>query len=126
MDRMHDFYTNVLGLSDIPASQFPRTQAQGTKGFDGPIKFATDGGMQMHLAERALNLAFHNGHTINPLDRGHIAFRTDDLQAFLDILQAHNIPYSDYGTTFSQDWHQVFFMDPEGNIIEVHQQVHTP
>ena len=34
-----------------------------------------------------------------------------------------NIPYSDYGTTFAKEWHQVFFQDPEGNIVEVHQKI---
>ena len=87
------------------------------------IRFATDGEMQMHLAERDLNVAFVNGQVINPVDRGHIAFRTDDLAAFLKILDDHGIPYSDYGTTFAKEWHQVFFHDPEGNVIEVHQQV---
>ncbi len=123
VDRMHDFYTKVLGLDDMPVAQFPRTEAADGKGFDGKIRFATDGGMQMHLAERALDIAFHNGQVINPLERGHIAFRTDDLGAFLAILDAEGIPYSDYGTAFSKDWHQVFFHDPEGNVIEVHQQV---
>jgi len=125
VDRMHAFYTDVLGLDDIPISQFPRTKAQDGKGFDGKIRFATDGGMQMHLAERDLNVAFHNGQVINPVDRGHIAFRTDDLAAFLAILDARGIPYSDYGTAFAAEWHQVFFQDPERNVIEVHQQV-TP
>ncbi len=123
VDRMHTFYTQVLGLDDMPASQFPRTEAKDGKGFDGPIRFATDGAMQMHLAERDLNIAFHNGQVINPIERGHIAFRTDDLPAFLAMLDARGIPYSDYGTAFSAEWHQVFFHDPEGNVIEVHQQV---
>ncbi|MEO0487739.1 MAG: VOC family protein [Pseudomonadota bacterium] len=121
--RMHDFYTRVLGLSDIPADQFPRTEAKGDKGFDGQIMFATDGAMQMHLAQRDLKVHFKNGQVINPIDKGHIAFRTDDLAAFLAILDAEDVPYSDYGTTFSKEWHQVFFLDPEGNVIEVHQQV---
>jgi len=123
VDRMHDFYTKVLGLDDMPVAQFPRTEAADGKGFDGKIRFATDGGMQMHLAERAMDIAFQNGQVINPLERGHIAFRTDDLHAFLATLDAEGIPYSDYGTAFSKDWHQVFFHDPEGNVIEVHQQV---
>ncbi|MEX0283571.1 MAG: VOC family protein [Paracoccaceae bacterium] len=123
VDRMHDFYTNVLGLDDMPISQFPRTEADENKGFDGKIRFATDGGMQMHLAERAFDVAFRNGQVINPVERGHIAFRTDDLPAFLAMLDARGIPYSDYGTAFSKEWHQVFFHDPEGNVIEVHQQV---
>lgn len=123
VEKMHDFYTNVLGLDDIPQDSFPRTIATEDSGFDGQIRFATEGSMQMHLAERDLDVAFRNGHAINPVDRGHIAFRTDDLAAFLAILDAHGIPYSDYGTAFAKEWHQVFFQDPEGNVIEVHQQV---
>ncbi|MEM9349967.1 MAG: VOC family protein [Pseudomonadota bacterium] len=123
VDRMHDFYTRVLGLDNMPTDQFPRTEADDTKGFDGRIKFATDGAMQMHLAQRDFKVHFKNGQTINPIEKGHIAFRTDDLTAFLAMLDAEGIPYSDYGTAFSAEWHQVFFQDPEGNIIEVHQQV---
>ncbi|MEM9436503.1 MAG: VOC family protein [Pseudomonadota bacterium] len=123
VERMHDFYTRVLGLDNMPSDQFPRTEADDTKGFDGKIKFATDGAMQMHLAQRDFKVHFKNGQTINPIERGHIAFRTDDLTAFLAMLDAEGIPYSDYGTAFSAEWHQVFFQDPEGNIIEVHQQV---
>ena len=122
-DGMHDFYTNVLGMDDIPMESFPRTEAEDGKGFDGKIRFATDNTMQMHLAERDLTVAFRNGHTINPVDQGHIAFRTVDLAAFLKILDDRGIPYSDYGNAFSKEWHQVFFQDPEGNVIEVHQKV---
>ncbi len=123
VDRLHDFYTKVLGLGDIPQDEFPRTEADGDRGYDGKIRFATDGDMQMHLAERRLDVAFVNGQVINPVDRGHIAFRTDDLGAFLKVLDENNVPYSDYGTAFAKEWHQVFFHDPEGNVIEVHQQV---
>ncbi|MBO9432788.1 VOC family protein [Ruegeria sp. R13_0] len=123
VDRMHDFYTNVLGLDDIPQDNFPRTEADEDNGYDGKIRFATEGHMQMHLAERAFDVAFKNGQVINPVERGHIAFRTDDLPAFLKLLDERGIPYSDYGTTFAKEWHQVFFQDPEGNVIEVHQQV---
>ena len=123
VSRMHDFYTNVLGLDDIPEDQFVRSPVQGDKGFDGQIKFATDGSMQMHLAQRDFTVAFKNGQVINPIEKGHIAFRTDDLAGFLAILDAREIPYSDYGTTFSAEWHQVFFQDPEGNVIEVHERI---
>ena len=123
VDRMHDFYARVLGLDDIPQEKFPRPPATAERGYDGKIRFATDGAMQMHLAERQLDVAFRNGQVINPVDRGHIAFRTDDLSAVLEALDREGIPYSDYGTTFAREWHQVFFMDPEGNVIEVHQQV---
>ena len=120
VDGMHDFYTSVLGLDTIPEDTFVRTAVKDGKGFDGKIKFATDGDMQMHLAQQDFSVAFVNGQVINPIDKGHIAFRTDDLPAFLNVLEENGVPYSDYGTTFSQQWHQVFFLDPEGNVIEVH------
>lgn len=123
VDRLHDFYTGILGLDDIPQENFPRTEADEDSGYSGKIRFATDGAMQMHLAEKELTVAFKNGQVINPVERGHIAFRTDDLAAFLRLLDEKGVPYSDYGTTFAKEWHQVFFQDPEGNVIEVHQQV---
>jgi catechol 2,3-dioxygenase-like lactoylglutathione lyase family enzyme len=123
VDRMHDFYTGVLGLDDVPRENFPRTEAAARGGYSGKIRFATEGAMQMHLAERDPGVAFRNGQVINPVDCGHLAFRTDDLAAFLKLLDEKNIPYSDYGTAFARNWHQVFFLDPEGNVIEVHQQV---
>ena len=59
---------------------------------------------------------------LNPVERGHIAFRTDDMGAFKQHLR-DNVSFADYGTTFAAEWYQIFFHDPEGNIIEVHQQV---
>lgn len=123
VERMHRFYTGVLGLRDVPVENFPRPEATDDKGYGGKIRFATDGGMQMHLAERNLGVAFKHGESINPVERGHIAFRTDDIDAFKRLLEANGIPYSDYGTAFAKEWHQVFFHDPEGNVVEVHQAV---
>ena len=123
VDRLHDFYTEVLGLDDIPIQTFPRSEATDKRGYNGKIRFATDGQMQMHLAEKNLEVAFKNGQVINPVERGHIAFRTDDIEAFKAMLDTKGIPYSDYGTAFAKEWHQVFFHDPEGNVIEVHQAV---
>ncbi|MEM7710545.1 MAG: VOC family protein [Pseudomonadota bacterium] len=123
VDGLHDFYTDVLGLADIPPESFIRTAETEGAGYSGKIRFATEGAMQMHLAEQDFDVAFKNGQTINPVERGHIAFRTDDIAAFKATLDAKGIPYSDYGTTFSQEWHQVFFQDPAGTVIEVHQQI---
>ena len=64
VDRLHDFYTEVLGLDDIPIQTFPRSEATDKRGYDGKIRFATDGQMQMHLAERSLEVAFKNGQVI--------------------------------------------------------------
>ena len=117
------FYRDILQMQPIPAQQFVRTEATQVDGYDGKIKFVTEGSMQMHLAEKDLNVAAKNKRHINPVENGHIAFRTDDITAFKAHLDAHGIPFADYGTTFSQQWHQIFFHDPEGNVIEVHQEL---
>lgn len=123
VERLHRFYTDVLGLDEIPIGDFPRPDETEDSGYSGKIRFATDGHMQMHLAERNLDVAFKHGETINPVERGHIAFRTDNIEEFKEMLDKKGIRYSDYGTAFAAEWHQVFFQDPEGNIIEVHQAV---
>ena len=67
--------------------------------------------------------SFKSGQVVNPLERGHIAYRTDDIEAFMKHLEAQGIPYSDWGSDAVKGWHQVFFYDPDGNVIEVHQLV---
>ena len=58
---------------------------------------------------------------INPVERGHIAFRTDDIEAFRRRLRERGIPFCDYGAWAMKGWEQIFFYDPDGNIVEVHQ-----
>ena len=123
VDALQRFYIDILKMEPIAPQNFPRTTASKDAGYDGNIKFATEGSMQMHLAERDLDVAARNGQHINPVERGHIAFRTDDIEGFMALLDRNGIPFSDYGTAFAKEWHQVFFHDPEGNVIEVHQLV---
>ena len=121
VDELNAFYKNVLQMDSIPDRNFPRTEATDQSGFDGKIKFVTEGSMEMHLAEQNFDVAALNGQHINPVEKGHIAFRTDDIVAFKKVLEENGIQYADYGTAFAKQWHQLFFYDPEGNIIEVHQ-----
>ena len=79
--------------------------------------------MQMHLATQDLGVGFRTRHSINLLERGHIAFRTDDIEAFKKRLEERGIPYSDYGAWAMNGWYQIFFHDPDGNVIEVHQDL---
>ena len=123
VEKMNNFYKNILDMDSIPIENFPRTEETIESGYSGKINFVTEGKIEMHLAERDLNVAFKNKQTINPVDQGHIAFRTDNIKLFLERLKKKGIPFSDYGTTFAKEWHQVFFHDPEGNVIEVHQKI---
>ena len=123
IDDMNKFYKKILSMDSIPTENFPRTEETADSGYSGKINFVTEGKIEMHLAERDLNVAFKNNQSINPVDNGHIAFRTDDIKTFVERLKKEKIPYSDYGTTFAKEWHQVFFQDPEGNVVEVHQKI---
>ena len=123
IDSMNNFYKNILSMNSIPIENFPRTEETPNRGYSGKINFVTEGKIEMHLAERDLNVAFKNNQAINPVDKGHIAFRTDDINTFIKRLKKEKIPFSDYGTTFAKEWHQIFFQDPEGNVVEVHQKI---
>ena len=118
VDEMNDFYLNVMKL---------KTETQGLpilekkKGYSGDVAFVSDGTIQTHLAEKDLNVCFKTGHSINPLEKGHIAYRTDDLEAFKTHLDQLGIRYSDWGETAVAGWKQIFFYDPDGNVIEVHE-----
>ena len=118
------FYRDVMKMDEMPIEMFPRNQQTATgAGSNVPINFTTDGHMQMHLATQDLGVAFRSGEAINPIGVGpigHIAYRTDDIVAFKRHLDAHSIHYADYGTRFARDWHQIFFLDPVGTIVEVH------
>ena len=123
VEELDNFYRNVMKMETISPEKFPRTSAAKGKGYDGKIKFVTEGSMQMHLAEKDLDVAIKHNQDINPVEKGHIAFRTDDIEEFKRILEENDVPFSDYGTSFAKEWYQIFFKDPVGNVIEVHQLI---
>lgn len=112
-----EFYRGVLDLKPEPGLNESRTPG----GYPGKVSFVSDGTTQLHLAEKDLGVSFRTGQAINPVERGHIAFRTDDIEAFKRRLKEKGIPYSDFGAWAMKGWDQIFFYDPDGNIVEVHQ-----
>ena len=116
--EMDAFYRDVLGLAPEESLNAARVS---TQGYDGKVAFVTDGDIQFHLATQDLGVAFRTGQSVNPLERGHIAFRTDDIAGFKKHLEEKGVPYADYGNWAMNGWYQIFFQDPEGNVIEVHQ-----
>ena len=115
--KMDNFYRSVLGLSEESAG-LPTLEKK--KGYAGDVSFVSDGHIQMHLAQKDLLAGFRTGHIVNPVSQGHIAYRTDDLDAFKAHLEAEGVPYSDWGNAAVAGWRQVFFYNPDGNVIEVH------
>ena len=118
VDQMADFYTGVLGLAPEETG-LPVLEKK--KGYAGDVAFVTDGRIQTHLAEKDVQAGFKTGHIVNPVAQGHIAYRTDDLDAFKAHLDAKGVAYSDWGNAAVAGWRQIFFYDPDGNVIEVHQ-----
>jgi catechol 2,3-dioxygenase-like lactoylglutathione lyase family enzyme len=116
---MDDFYRNVMDMKTFTGMEEIRDRS--SDGYSGKVSFITDGTTQFHLAEKDLGVAFRTKTSLNPLERGHIAFRTDDIAAFKKRLEARGIPYADYGAWAIKGWQQIFFYDPDGNIVEVHQ-----
>ncbi len=118
---MDKFYRAIMGLHDEPTMEPLRDKSSGD-GYNGKVSFVTDGTTQMHLAQRDLGASFRTGQALNPLDKGHIAFRTDDIDTFKKRLDDAGIPYANYGAWAIKGWEQIFFQDPEGNVIEVHHE----
>jgi glyoxylase I family protein len=115
---LDEFYRSVLDMQPEP-SLAPNRDLSG--GYPGKVAFVSDGTTQFHLAEKDLGVGFRTGQAVNPVERGHIAFRTDDIAAFKQRLKDKGIPFSDFGAWAMKGWEQIFFYDPDGNIIEVHQ-----
>ena len=113
------FYRDVLDLE--PERSLEAGRILEKDGYPGAVAFLSDGTTQFHLAEKDLGIGFRTGQAVNPVERGHIAFRTDDIDAFKRRLEEKGIPFSDYGAWAMKGWEQIFFYDPEGNVIEVHQ-----
>jgi glyoxylase I family protein len=118
VQEMDKFYSEILDMKPEPAMDKLRIKDEG---YDGNVAFITDGQTQIHVAQKDLGVGFRTGQAVNPLDRGHIAYRTDDIEAFKKRLDEKGVEYSDYGGWAMAGWHQVFFYDPDGNVVEVHQ-----
>lgn len=118
VEEMDAFYRGILGL-ERETEGLPVLEKG--KGYAGDVAFVTDGHVQTHLAQRDVLAGFKSGQFVNAVARGHIAYRTDDLDAFKAHLDAKGVPYSDWGHTAVAGWKQIFFYDPDGNVIEVHE-----
>ena len=118
--ELERFYKDILFL-DTQTEDLPTLEKK--KGYWGDVSFVSDGKVQMHLAQKDLSVNFKTGHFINPVEKGHIAYRTDDIEAFKKHLEENNVDYTDWGDIGVSGWHQIFFYDPDGNIIEVHQKI---
>ena len=99
--KIDNFYRSVLGLSEESAG-LPTLEKK--KGYAGDVAFVSDGHIQMNLAQKDLLAGFRTGHIVNPVSQGHIAYRTDDIDAFKEHLEVEGVPYSDWGNAAVVGW----------------------
>jgi catechol 2,3-dioxygenase-like lactoylglutathione lyase family enzyme len=117
--RLSEFYQTVFAMDRIEDEE--HTRVNEADGYSAPVDFVTDGAIEFHLATRDMDLGFRMKQFINPLERGHFCFRTDDIEGFKKRLDELGIQYADYGVWAIANWYQIFLHDPDGNVIEVHQ-----
>lgn len=132
MPILIDFYQKALGLDMLPSPAMIATTGNedksGDEEWDTAAKFFDAGDaqeLQIHATQRQPYLAAKEGHSVNPLIGGHFAFRTDDIEAVKARLTENGIPFDDWGIWSVEGWYQIFFTDPAGNMIEVHQVMNS-
>lgn len=128
--RTAAFYASVLGMAEgawafpesrgyIPGAPdrlalFPdgRDAADGKPGHTG-----------LHLIAPDEDFAERNDLGHNPSLGGHFAIEVKDLKAVIRRLKAAGVAYSDAGVFAIPGLWNVYFRDPEGNLVEVNQRV---
>jgi catechol 2,3-dioxygenase-like lactoylglutathione lyase family enzyme len=113
--ELAEFYERTLGLHEI---ELPVVSPAGANRTNAQME--GDHG-QLHLSQPIPDLLFNRDAAVNPLHRGHVAFRVSDVKAIIERLEAAGVPYAEYGEWTVKGWYQVFFHDPDGNVIEVHE-----
>ncbi len=101
LEAAHRFYTDVLGLNNLPRPDL---------GFSGAW-YGLEGGQQIHLMQLPGAGEEQSGH--GGRDR-HVAFSVEDLDALVLRLVKADIAY----TTSRSGRSAVFCRDPDGNALE--------
>jgi catechol 2,3-dioxygenase-like lactoylglutathione lyase family enzyme len=109
---MTAFYQNVFGMTRFIPELVPGTTRTSSVFLEGEVG-------QVHLSPPAPNLLFGTSRSVNPVLRGHMGFRVDDLEAIKARLRANNVPFDEYAEWAVKGWHQLYLYDPEGNVIEI-------
>ncbi|MBI3966899.1 MAG: VOC family protein [Chloroflexi bacterium] len=80
------------------------------------------GDRELHIARPRAHVAEMLG-GIDPVSRGHYALRVEDVDAVVGRLRELGMKYAVPGPWAVDAWRQVYFEDPDGNVVECHQVV---
>tara|TARA_A100001015_G_scaffold141675_1_gene157255 strand:- start:834 stop:1295 length:462 start_codon:yes stop_codon:yes gene_type:complete len=109
LKKTGDFYTDILGLEEIPVGA----------GQDPPKRwFKTNNGMEIHLIQSKSE--------INELPKSiHMAFSPTNFESFIDNLKKNKIDYSNWKGELNMiqervdGQRQIWIQDPQGYWIEI-------
>jgi glyoxylase I family protein len=106
IDRAKQFYSEVLGLKELPRPPFDF----------GGAWYALGDAQELHLIVHPPTLTMRRTTDIDAKD-GHLAIRVSSYQETLEHLRRHGIECLDRPRNLTP-WPQIYVTDPDGNVIE--------
>jgi len=82
---------------------------------------AFNGGL--HIIKPDPGFALRNNFAHNPSIGGHPAVAVQDIQVVKNRLEQEDIQVTDAGTYAMRNMHQIYCLDPSGNVIEINQYI---
>ncbi|PLR66535.1 VOC family protein [Bacillus sp. UMB0893] len=106
LEMAKHFYENILCLKEIERPPF-----------DSDGAWYEIGSQQIHLIVDENSQTLRKNHDLNSRE-GHLALRINDYRSALDWLVQHHIEYREDVNGVS-GFDQIYFNDPDGNLIEL-------
>ncbi|MGB0506077.1 MAG: VOC family protein [Pikeienuella sp.] len=128
VQRATKFYETVLGMQSGSWVFPPDDQRGYLPGGSDKLALFPDpskggGHRGLHLIKPDPGFAQRNNLQHNPSIGGHVAIEVDDIESVILRLRAAGVPYSDAGVFAIPGLRNIYFYDPDMNLIEVNQRV---
>jgi len=113
------FYEAAFGMKNRP---FPFVSEKDRGRFDADrVSFFEDGLRQVHMCRPQGDIAALNGHYINPMLDGHVAFNVPDIEVTKEWLRKSGHYFADAGSWAFRGYYQLYVFDPDMNVVEINQ-----